>query len=300
MSTPKDTALSACRQLMEPIIGILLRNGVTHKDLALICKQLYVQVATDEFGIRGRDTNLSRVAMLTGIDRKEVARIKESLQNNEQSEQNQQHQDRLTRLLSAWHQDADFCTSDNQPLPLAIEGEQSFALLVRRYGGDFPASALLKELKNAGAVETFDGDRVIATKRYFLPAQSDPGALLRAGSVLQDIGSTLHHNIYKANTEKLSARAPAPLRAQQALRFERRASNTRMPLDTATAFQQFVEQQGQAFLEDIDAWLSQHEQSDLAPDAPHWRLGVGAYLFSNLIAPEPPAEGAPIDEGEKQ
>ena len=69
---------------MEPIIGILLRNGVTHKDLALICKQLYVQVATDEFGIRGRDTNLSRVAMLTGIDRKEVARIKEAMQSNTQ------------------------------------------------------------------------------------------------------------------------------------------------------------------------------------------------------------------------
>lgn len=286
---------------MEPIIGILLRNGVTHKDLALICKQLYVQVATDEFGIRGRDTNLSRVAMLTGIDRKEVARIKEAMQSNTQSEQSQQHQDRLTRLLSAWHQDPDFCTPQHQPQALEVEGEeQSFALLVRRYGGDFPASALLKELKRVGVVETLADDKVIATKRYFVPAQSDPGALLRAGSVLQDIGSTLHHNIYKANTEKLSARAPAPLRAQQALRFERRASNTRMPLDTAVDFQQFVEQEGQAFLERIDAWLSQHEQTDLPSDAPHWRLGVGAYLFSNLIEPETPAEGDANDDGEQQ
>jgi hypothetical protein len=173
-------------------------------------------------------------------------------------------------------------------------------LLVRRYGGDFPASALLKELKLAGVVETLEDNRVIATKRYFVPAQSDPGALLRAGSVLQDIGSTLHHNIYKANTEKLSARAPAPLRAQQALRFERRASNTRMPLETAAAFHQFVEQQGQTFLELVDAWLSQHEQADLAADAPHWRLGVGAYLFSNLIDPEPPVEGVTNDDGEQQ
>ena len=100
MTTPKDTALSACRQLMEPIIGILLRNGVTHKDLALICKQLYVQVATDEFGIRGRDTNLSRVAMLTGIDRKEVARIKEAMHSNEQSEQSQQHHGKIAVAFS--------------------------------------------------------------------------------------------------------------------------------------------------------------------------------------------------------
>ncbi len=285
---------------MEPIIGILLRNGVTHKDLALICKQLYVQVATDEFGIRGRDTNLSRVAMLTGIDRKEVARIKEAMHSNEQSEQSQQHQDRLTRLLSAWHQDPDFCTPDHQPKPLDIDGEQqSFALLVRRYGGDFPASALLKELKRVGVVETLADDKVIATKRYFVPAQSDPAALLRAGSVLQDIGNTLHHNIYKANSEKLAARATSSQRAQHALRFERRASNSRMPLDTALAFQQFVEQQGQTFLEQVDAWLSEHEQSDLPPETPHWRLGVGTYLFSNLIEPETPAEGDHSDGGEQ-
>jgi Family of unknown function (DUF6502) len=212
MTTPKDTAVSACWQLMEPIIGILLRNGVTHKDLALICKKLYVQVASDEFGIRGRDTNLSRVAMLTGIDRKEVSRIREALHSNQQSEQNQQYQDRLTRLLTAWHQDPEFCTPEHQPKPLTIEGEQhSFAALARRYGGDLPASALLKELKRVGVVADVmigaDGasehhheqhhheqHRVIATKRYFVPAQSDPGALLRAGSVLNDMGATLHHN----------------------------------------------------------------------------------------------------------
>lgn len=284
MTTPKDTVLSACRQLMEPIIGILLRNGVTHKDLALICKQLYVQVASKEFGIRGRHTNLSRVAMLTGIDRKEVARIKEAWQNDDQSSQNQQHQDRLTRLLSAWHQDPDFSTTDHHPLPLTIDGDQqSFAALARRYGGDLPASALLKELKRVGVVEDVDVDsdvgtheqKIIATKRYFVPAQSDPGALLRAGSVLKDMGATLHHNLYTANQQK-----------QQPLRFERRASNAQMPLETAAAFREFVEQEGQAFLEKIDAWLSEHEQINPDNNAPQLRLGVGTYLFSNLIEPE--------------
>lgn len=280
MSTPKDTVLSACRQLMEPIIGILLRNGVTHKDLALICKQLYVQVTSTEFGIRGRHTNLARIAMLTGIDRKEVARIKEAWQNNEQSAHNQQHQDRLTRLLSAWHQDPDFSTADHLPLALTIDGEhRSFAALARRYGGDLPASALLKELKRVGVVEDVDGDsnapKIIATKRYFVPAQSDPGALLRAGSVLNDMGATLHHNLYTANQQK-----------QQPLRFERRASNAQMPVETAAAFRAFVEQEGQAFLEKIDAWLSEHEHTNPDKNAPQLRLGVGAYLFSNPIEPE--------------
>lgn len=280
MSTPKDTALAACRQLMEPIIGILLRNGVSHKDLVTICKQIYVQVASDEFGLRGRQTNLSRVAMLTGIDRKEVARIKESLNNSQEGEHSQQHQDRLTRLLSAWHQDPDFCTSGNHPLPLTVEGDQqSFAQLARRYGGDFPASALLKELKRVGVVEDVADGKVIATKRYFVPAQSDPGALLRAGSVFNDLGSTLHHNLYKANK-------------QQPLRFERRASNTQMSPGNLAAFQTFVEQEGQAFLEKVDAWLSEHEQTDTNSGDELMRMGVGTYLFSHLIEPEPVNEEA--------
>jgi len=277
MPTPKETALSACRQLMEPIVGILLRNGITHKDLANLCKQIYVQVASQEFGIRGRQTNLSRVAMLTGIDRKEAARIKESMQNNHESQATQHSQDRLTRVLSGWYQDPDFIDASAKPLALPAEGDlPSFAQLARRYGGDMPASALLKELKLNGIVEEDAAGNLQPLKRYFVPAQSDPGALLRAGSVFNDLGSTLHHNLYKANSGK-----------QQPLNFERRATNTQMSPETSAAFRAFVEQEGQAFLEKVDAWLSAHEQpadANSNRNAPSIRLGVGAYLIESTIA----------------
>lgn len=279
MPTPKETALSACRQLMEPIIGILLRNGITHKDLVGLCKQLYVQVASQEFGIRGRPTNLSRVAMLTGIDRKEAARIKESLQNNHESHTTQHNQDRLTRVLSGWHQDPDFSDASGTPLALPGEGDlPSFAQLARRYGGDMPTSALLKELKINAIVEEDSAGLLRPLKRYFVPAQSDPGALLRAGSVFNDLGSTLHHNLYKANVGK-----------QQPLQFERRASNSHMSPETSAAFRAFVEQEGQAFLERVDAWLTAHEQpfdnngEAVSYTAARVRLGVGAYLIESPV-----------------
>lgn len=290
MSTPKETALSACRQLMEPIIGILLRNGITHKDLAALCKQIYVQVASQEFGIRGRQTNLSRVAMLTGIDRKEAARIKESLEHNHQSQATQHQQDRLTRVLSGWHQDPDFIDQAALPLAIAVEGDiPSFAQLARRYGGDMPASALLKELKLNGIVEEDASGQLRPLKRYFVPAQSDPGALLRAGSVFNDLGSTLQHNLYKANSGK-----------QQPLRFERRASNSHMSAETSAAFRAFVEQEGQAFLEKVDAWLSAHEQpSDSDTDAPRVRLGVGTYFIESPVQPPIINNPAAADEGDE-
>ena len=75
MNSPVSTALrSACRTLLRPIALILLRGGITWKEFAELSKSVFVSVATDEFGIRGRPTNVSRVSILTGISRKEVNR----------------------------------------------------------------------------------------------------------------------------------------------------------------------------------------------------------------------------------
>jgi hypothetical protein len=276
MSTTKDTVLSACRHLMAPIVGILLRNGVTYKELASLCKQLYVQVATKEFGIRGRDTNLSRIAILTGIDRKEAARIKEELKSNDESDASQQGQDRMSRVLSGWHQDPDFINADGTPRPLPFEGEiPSFLHLSKRYGGDMPAVTLLKEFKRCEVVIADDTGMLTPVKRYYIPSQSDPGALLRAGSVINDLGSTLYHNLYKAEPQK-----------NKPLHFERRATNIQMSAADAQAFRAFVEQEGQAFLEKVDAWLSEHEQAPLTQDTDinnttNLRLGVGTYLIEH-------------------
>lgn len=280
MSTPKETVLSACRHLMAPIVGILLRNGVTYKELASLCKQIYVQVAAKEFGIRGRDTNLSRIAILTGIDRKEAARIKEELKNNDESDASQKGQDRMTRVLSGWHQDKDFLEPNGTPKALTVDGEAfSFTQLVKRYGGDMPAVAILKEFKRCEIVSQDEDGKLHAVKRYYVPSQSDPGALLRAGSVINDLSSTLYYNLYKAEASKGNS-----------LHFERRATNTQMSPEKAEEFRKFVEQEGQAFLEKIDAWLTANETNE-KENTQHTqtiRLGVGTYLieqnFSETIA----------------
>lgn len=274
MTTPKDTALSATWQLMEPIIGILLRNGVTHKDLSLLCKQLYVKIASEDFGIRGRQTNLSRIAMMTGIDRKEVSRIKDNLQQDATARLSEQHQDKINRVLSGWYQDQDFIDEQGQPKLMSMdEGEINFTVLARRYAGDLPTNALLKELKRVGIVEEIHSKlRVLG--RYFVVEATDPAALLRAGNVIQDIATALEHNLYKANPEKGKPK-----------RFERRASNPHMPVEAAAIFHQFIESEGQAFLEKVDAWLTTHEQNANTQHStqPRLRLGVGAYLIENQI-----------------
>ena len=75
----KDQILDACRHFMRPIIRFLLRNRISWRAFSELSKEVYVEVAREDFGIQGRPTNNARVAMMTGIGRREVARIRDLL-----------------------------------------------------------------------------------------------------------------------------------------------------------------------------------------------------------------------------
>ncbi len=263
MSTQNTNGLLAFKQLFEPIARVLLRNGVSWKELANTAKAAYVKSATQHFGIDGRPTNISRVALMTGLTRKEVSRLRKLPEDDHTA---LTHMNRASRVLSGWHQDEAFSDEQGNPLPLSPEGDSSFATLCSQYAPDVPATALLKELINAGTIKETSDSLLIAKARYYMPEQMDPVQLLRFGSVMEDMGNTIAHNLHRDDS--------------QLARFERRASNTAIPIEAVPDFRDFVEKEAQAFLEHIDDWLSAHEQ----PEADHTtlvRLGLGAYWIED-------------------
>ena len=75
----KEHVIRSCRYLLLPVVRFLLRNGVTWDEFGELSKGAFVKVARDDYGIEGRPTNNSRVAMLTGLSRREVARVRDQL-----------------------------------------------------------------------------------------------------------------------------------------------------------------------------------------------------------------------------
>jgi len=78
MAQPKHLhALSAATlRLLRPLVRILLRNNVSHRTFAELAKLVYVEVANAEFGIAGKKKQtISRIAILSGLTRKEVQRL---------------------------------------------------------------------------------------------------------------------------------------------------------------------------------------------------------------------------------
>lgn len=269
-SAPTDTTraagLSACRTLLRPIASLLLKCGLTWRDFAEVSKSVFVAIAGAEYGLRGRPTNLSRVSILTGIHRKEVARLRELEASTTAGEPGKTTD--ATRVLSGWHQDAEFLDGQGLPLVLAETGDgASFERLCRRYGGDVPASTMRKELKRVGAIAE-EGNGLRAIRRFYMPVPFDPQWLENAGTLLRDLGSGISYNL--------------SLPRGKPTRFIGRAANDAVDPDALPAFRAFVEAEGQAFLERVDAWLTAHAAAPTGPEPqagsrPAVRLGVGVF-----------------------
>ena len=262
-SASTTQVLAAARQWLNPLVHVLIRCGVTWKDFAELAKSAYVEVATQQFGKRGRPTNVSRTAVLTGLARREVRRQRERLDAAPDAWTG--YVTKASLVLSAWHQDPEFLDSHGKPAQLAMDGPgATFSALLRRCGvSDVRPSTLLKELRAAGAVRETAAGRFEALKRIYIPQTMDEQLIRLWGTVIADIATTYVHN--------LTRRGDGPLR------FERAAVNGRIAANALPEFRTFLDREGQAFLERVDAWLTKHESNAGQPESGPIRLGAGVY-----------------------
>src|SRR4029077_10524425 len=112
----RQAAFSAFTVLMRPLARILLRCGVTWKELAELLKAVYVDVATQDYGKRGRPANSSRVAILTGLSRREVKRARDRLAGAPPDSLAPIAKiNHASRVLSGWFQDPAFVDAKGNP-----------------------------------------------------------------------------------------------------------------------------------------------------------------------------------------
>jgi hypothetical protein len=265
----KSALLRSCRHLLAPVVRMLLRGGVTWAEFADMGKEVYVDMARRDYGLQGRPTNSARVAMLTGLSRREVGRVKDILEGEAPREP--APLDRLSQVLTGWHRDPEFLASGGEPLDLEADGEKnSLAALLRRYAGDMPHGAVVKELESLGLVARHNG-RFRVTARSYVRSAGDPDRIRQAGIALHDHAETIAHNV---NADRADA-----------ARFERMATSAALPAQHVSAFNDFVAERGQALLEEIDDWLDLRSRKDVevsdgaAIDT--LRCGIGVYLIQN-------------------
>lgn len=263
----KEQVLSALKHVLEPLVRLLLRNGVTWGEFAELGKEVFVQVARDDYGIQGRPTNTSRVALMTGLSRREVMRVKTVLTGELAREP---APGRFSQILTAWHIEPPFQNPDGDPAVLPESGDgASLATLMKRHAGDTPHGAVVKELEKLGLIARAPGGYKVMARDY-IRSPADPDLIRQAGASLHDHAATVAYNV---NAD----RSGPP-------RFERMATHRSFPGRLQGEFAAFLEAEGRAFLERTDQWLTARAGAttdDVAAPAgdPLIRTGVGIFLI---------------------
>ena len=260
--------LAAFRKLTQPLVRVLIRNGVSFGELAEVLKNVFVEVAGRDFQIEDRKTSRSRVAIITGLTRKEVARQEDILQSG-LALQMVGNLNRVTRVLEGWHSDPAFTGPYGMPLELPFESSasSSFASLVRKHSGDMAPRAMLDELIRVGVVQQTASGAFKVLARAYIPRDFHPDALERFGEVVHDFICTYELNMYKGVA---------------AGRFERNVfADDGLREELMPAFDALLRAKGHAFLIEIHNWINAQESSVASTNKAKRRVktGVGVYHF---------------------
>lgn len=275
----KQTALGACQYFMRPIARLLLRMGISYKEFAEAAKISFVDVASADYGLRGRPTNISRVAVMTGLTRKEVKKLRDLIADQEISEAFKSRLGPCSVITHFWHHDPDYQDDSGRPRSLPIEGEfPSFATLVRKYGGDIPSGAMLKELLRTGVAEMEGEDHLRAKTEFVIPAEVDADKFVSVSYSLSNLAYTLAHNVTTGNAER-------PL-------FERFLWTDRLKAEHQIEFEKIASSKAKDLLRSLDKWVSERElpEPNLSSKSEGERtknIGLGIYLFDNDVSRKP-------------
>lgn len=264
----KKGLLATYSKLLRPLIRILLRHGVTYAEFSEVVKTVFVGVAAQEFRVPGKKMSKARIAIVTGLTRKEVQRLTET--NQEDRYQLKTNLSRIGRVLTGWHTDPEFTGPYGMPLEIRYDSEvpndTTFVRLVQQYSGDMTPRAMLDELLRVEAVIETDQHWYKVVRREYVPQTLAPDFLERVGRGIHDFIHTVEENLEKSSDD------PG--------RFERTVRPTvGLKAEDLPLFDAYVREKCQALLEEIDNWLTKLEVPDSEKGDQPVHTGVGVYHF---------------------
>jgi hypothetical protein len=224
-------------------------------------KLSFLHAAIAEVLPPGARRNVSRLAVVTGMTRKEVASLLEyskSLVVSPKSEQ------RAMKVLRGWRTDPRFLAATGKPIELKLNGDPpTFNSLVRAYGGDVTTRAVLKELERVNAVIRDRTGKLRLRPRSKRRNPRSTQQLLELSVLLQDFTGTV--------CQTANERQP-PI--YFGFREARVANATQ-----AAIFHRTFSGRAASLLEGVEQWRNRHlPRSGRQPAVMGSTVGIGVYL----------------------
>jgi hypothetical protein len=267
-SSRNTTVLSAVEAVFEPLARLLIEHGVSSPEAESLLRAVCVHQAAKIESARRTRPNVSRIALVTGVDRGEVRRILEGPPRVGSALETRRH--RANRVLAAWHSDQDFIAR-GEPLVLPIKvGDRrrpSFWKLVRRYAPGVYPGLILGELCRVGAAEKLADGRVrVRMLQYKAKEFSDKG--------LNEMGSRARDLLHTMLSNATDASWPRICRVVETLSIDARF----LPL-----IRKMLADRSEALLSGVKEELRSSRWKRTSPASP--RVRIGLTVFSHEESP---------------
>ena len=257
----KDHLRQALALMLKPLVRLMIAQGITHAEFAETTKEVYVETALRHFEDKGR-VNKSRIAILTGLTRKEVKNV---IDRTLEEVQTDKTYSRPERVLTGWFSDPKYTGPYGIPLELPYEAPQpdspSFTGLVKEYSGDMAPRQMLNELLVSGSVVEMEG-RYKAVRRIYKFSALSPEFIKRLGEVGYRVFSTAAKNIDK--------------QMEGSGYFDRMVyADEGCSQKVIDQFDSYIKVRGQELLEEIDVWFSSRHEGELPRES---KKETGLYM----------------------
>lgn len=254
--------------ILRPIVRLCMRLGVSANQANELMRWLFIDefYATENLWHR-RQPFAARAALLSGLSRKEVARLRD-LPVLEDAVMTDRH-NRALRVIAGWRNDRRFLDVDGKPRALPLKSDDSFAsfhTLVGAYSGDVPPRTVLDELRRANCVKE-EGDCVILTGAAYGPYAPEQDYLSAGALMIGALGDTMDFN---------TAHAQSPERRLMRVWYQRNIPASRVPEAEALIRESTV-----TFGRSLDAELQKIAHRDRKSDEKYVRTGLGTFYFQD-------------------
>jgi hypothetical protein len=288
----EEGLLRGAAEALRPIVRRLLASGVPFGRLEARLRELFVEVAERDFAIAGRAQTDSRLALVTGINRKEVRRLRSREGGRPAPSSFSRNQ--AASLLSRWKIDPRASDGHGRPRPIPYKAARgaSFVALAEQVTLDLPARAILDELLRTGAVELREDEWVVPKSEAYVPKLGRAEKLAMLADDPSDLIETMLRNIFEEGDEPL---------------LQRRVSYDNLGAKAMPRVRRRLRSAAEKFLRRVEQVLARYDRdrNPRAPAGDRQVAGIGLYYFESPgaqserrgggVSPRRPADEEPSE-----
>jgi hypothetical protein len=266
----QEGLIRATAEVTRPFVRRLLALGVPFGWVERRLREIFIAVAEAEFALPGRRATDSRIALLTGINRKEVRRMRAAGAAAAPGTFSMNH---VASLIARWRTDPRTTDGSSRPrvLPYQAARGASFMRLAHEVTSDLAPGVLLEHLVATGAVDVRDGMLALRVHAY-VPRAGSAEQLQILAEDPAELVETMLQNVMTEGGDRL---------------LQRKVAYDNLGSEAAARVRREVRREGERFLDRLDRLLARYDR-DRNPKAPggvRHRVGVGVYFFESPVAP---------------